>query len=252
MDELFFSMLVYMYHFTPLVVGVADLVLAIIIFKAKTKTGVLGLIFASSFLISIMTFLKQTILPRALTAEMCSRYIAISNYAVFVLDLVAILGICIYIHKVYGKKWIYIPVYLIYIGGRLLLSAVTMLVNRAGVELLAIILITQFVSFIASGSAKAVVIVVFYKHRREEKIIPHMWIIWLSTLALSLVSCVLAAINQIALRGLERPNYDVLTIIDTLVMIWYLITTLADLIVPVYIVIRNSKFKREAVKAEIE
>lgn len=167
--------------FFSVLVGIALLIIGMLITTSKTKsTKILGIGFIVdailSFLANVLNLIRYTTgNPDLITAL---------AQAINVLSITSMLAgaliICLFIHKNYGCKWIYFPIFAQPVVNGIANVAFRYVFSRMGDSRQYITgtgLSTAMSSLVVGSVEALILIIVFYKNRKNEKIIPHAWII---------------------------------------------------------------------------
>lgn len=163
----------------PLGAFLAELVLGILVASKKVKpTKILGI----GFIIASVNMLTGNIpqfIARYVGSAVFARISAALSWTGSICSLAASFCICLFIHKRYGKKLIYIPVMAVPVVGSVASSLVALLLNRTAApdRFLPIwITLTRSINnFITSTVAAVAIIIVLYRCRQKEDIVPSLW-----------------------------------------------------------------------------
>ena len=239
--------------------AVAVLVIGILIAVNKVKsTKVLGISFIISAVASLTSSL-QDILIRYVDIEKYAQYVSISSVVTLISSLVAALCISIFIHKSYGKKFIYIPVMLLPVSSIVANLIVRTALNSSSASMSAgawgyWMTLTGEINNLVTGTVSAVIIItVLYKNRNTEKAVPKLWLF--KTISF-IVGCVLACFRivsysmMIAATVNGKSNISVLAQLwtgnlETIAFMTQLFGALAALIIPIYVLISVSDVSRK-------
>lgn len=233
----------------------ADLTAAVIgfiIVSGKTKSvKILGLSFGVNGIIGIIH--QVCLVARYLnpTPEMVVKTSSASNVVSAVSTLFGILCICLFIHKNYGCKWIYFPLFaqpVVNVVSRMAFLAV---LSRIGGEITLIAgsgLSSGVTSLVTGTVTSIILIVVFYKNRQNEKVIPHMWIIRLIIYCWGLILTI-AGIGFYAYclsRGsnAERLYVELSSKFSEFQTIYTILDSFVYVVMPIYILVMAKKAER--------
>ena len=233
----------------------ADLTAAVIgfiIVSGKTKSvKILGLSFGVNGIIGIIQ--QVCLVARYLnpTLEMVKKTSSASNVVAAVSTLFGILCICLFIHNNYGCKWIYFPLFaqpVVNVVSRMAFLAV---LSRIGGEITLITgsgLSSGITSLVTGTVTSIILIVVFYKNRQNEKVIPHMWIIRLITYCWGLIFTI-AGIGFYAYclsRGAnaERLYVELSNKFSEFQTIYMILDSFVYVVMPIYILVLAKKAER--------
>lgn len=259
-NDFFVSILAMASFIMPVIAGVAGLVLGIIVLSAKVKpTKILGL--------SVLFSSLSTLISGAYTLTLAygggiklARLSVVQSVGAGILLIAVYFCISFYIHKNYGKKYIYIPLILIPFVGRLCSTVVSILINRLAASTDSLPFLISSTSnvgnLIVSVVVTIILIVVFFKNRKIEKIIPHTYIIYIISLAWTVISELFTIVyyELMVFRVMELLNAKFLNDLSLdgyldMLMIFYMFGALVGLIFPIYLTVMVMKESR---KAEIE
>lgn len=157
------------------------------------------------------------------------------------------LCICIYLHKNYGKKYIYIPVLLLPIFGMIADAGAVLLLNRSYISGIKYAMLTSLANDVTNIATltliSIVIIIVLYKNREKEKIIPKAWFVKGITVIWGIVEIVAISIiyvSVIALAesgGYKGPSENTLILLSAV----QAIDSIVAVIVPFYVLSRVRK-----------
>ena len=167
------------FYLTPLTAIVATLLGIWIILNKIRSVRILGVCYIVSSLSSMVSFIYRYVIDNRIEEYyVLNRYI---NLVSGICTIISTVCLCIFLHKNYGKKLIYIPLLSMPLLHRVLNVIATrviniLVVNGAGyVGWINLVLIIN--SFVTGSVTAIIVILVFYRNRNSEKVIPHMWMI---------------------------------------------------------------------------
>lgn len=231
----------------PVLAGIAGLVFGIITTAGKQKSvKVLGIGFIIQFISSILTAVLN-VCVRTLPMKVYAAYSVGLNYFSIVCGIASLLCICIFLHKNYGTKLIYIPVFAIHIGGMLITNAVSNMLNRIknipkGSRGLWIAMTANINRFIVAAAIAVILIVIFYKHRKSEKVIPKAWIFRIIMLAASFMAVMISSLYYLSMfshtKMLSSPISSNETFVSLMMAVFQ---SLAELFFPAYVAVRSLK-----------
>ena len=229
-------------RFLPLLGSIGQIVLGILILTAKPKsTKIFGIGIIVSSLGGMMTFARSGALMAG-SVEMYSKVITGTSIVSFCVAFISVLCMCIFIHKNYGKKLIYIPLLIIEVLAPLASTLVRVLLLKAvgvGFESLqAWILMTGTInSLVTAVASSLILILIFRKHRDSEKVIPHYWIILTINLIYKVITSLILIIFSLQLLRDPSLISDLTNINDLIMLSGYLF----GLISPIYICVMAFK-----------
>lgn len=161
------------------------------------------------------------------------------------------LCICIYIHKTYGQKHIYIPVLLLPFVVMLADAGAVLMFNRIMTETIGqamlISLVNDVNNIVTVTLIAIVIIIVLYRNREKEKIIPKAWLVKGITVIWGIAEIVIISIVYISVIALvEAGDYDASS--DNTVMflsIVQAVDSIVAVIVPFYVLSRVRKASKQ-------
>ena len=231
--------------------AVVLLVLGIMIVANRTKqTKVLGIGYIITALSSAAVFFYN-ILLNFFGAEKVVVYGDVVMLGTILCVLGSSLCICIYLHKNYGKKLIYIPVLLMPVVGMIADAGAVLLLNRTiggGIKhAMLISLVNDVTNILTVTVMSIVIIIVLYRNREKEKIIPKAWLAKCITVIWGIVEIVAVSIIYMSvIAAAEKGDYKSTS--DTTLMFLnavQAVDSLVAVIVPVYVLSSVSKVSRK-------
>ncbi len=236
------------------VAGLALLVIGIMVVAGKVKsTRIFGVSFIFSGIALAVTFVFNFLL-RYINQEMLVRMSYVTSITSLVSKFAVALCICIFFHKNYGKKYIYIPIMLITVAAPVANFIVTRGLLSSGMGLVSsywVMLVQVVNEFVVGAATSVITISVFYKFRNVEKIIPKAWIAYtikfiagvcfsgflIITYSMMVATNGMRQAELTGFAGFWMANYETLNIyVDIL-------SALTALVVPLYIVVMVYKNK---------
>ena len=221
----------------PFIVGIA-LLAGLITLLCKTKsTKVLGLGIVLSSVSSILDCIFQVMI-KTTTAEAAYEFNSSAGIIQFFLLTGSILCLCLFIHKNYGKKLIYLPLLLIPLAEAALTIVVARSLGNAlsGDELgIRTSISTLIISCISGIITSLIVIHAFFTNRDEEEVIPKAWLCKVIALAGSVLQS--ATILAIYLMQLQDKALSAAQG-DSLFMMTVFAGTLFTIVFPLYLMIK--------------
>ena len=242
-------LIIYLGQLLPVFAGVALLVLGIMIAAGKEKSvKVLGIGYIVKSVPAIMSAVSNLVI-RMISAKVFASFSVGTSYISLICSTGFLVCVCLFIHKNYGKKLIYIPILAVHIGG-LIVSRVVMvlLVNvlKASKNYSAWISITNTINiFVVDAAVAVIIIIMLYMNRQNEKVIPMAWLGEVIILAASTFRTLiydgyyLAVINNSRLRNIS----------DTMMTLFFGVISLAVVATPLYITVMA--YKRKNVPAAV-
>ena len=242
--------------------GCALLVLGVLVTINKEKqTKILGIGFIISGVASILSGVFTTFRPMMGAVIYAKLSIGVNLIASLV-SIATMFCLCRYIHKTYGKKYIYIPVFAIMLVNRIASTVVAFCLNKTGNGMITAywINLTNSINGFISGTAIAVILfLAFYQNRDKEKIIPDTWKIRIALYVISLIKTGYYVFAYVVLlKVVKNHSYDPGGLIsflygkaDAILMLLELLDALAALIFPIYVFVRLKKERAQKIP-EIE
>ncbi len=255
-NDIFFSILIPASGIVPLIISVAVLVMGIVVIISKVRqTKILGLSLILSSLAGIITCVYR-LDSLSSNSGMIAGLRMLNTYANAVLSLAVSFCICFYIHKTYNKRSVYIPVFLIPIAAGILKTVIAFLINRGpdnGASRVLIPLIQSIISLPVFIVVSVILLMVFYKNRNIEKIIPKTYIVRLINLVWGCFSGAYAILMYALMyasskiRESDFPSFLVWLAhySQPLNMIFTIIGSFMSLIFPIYLLISIRKASRQ-------
>lgn len=243
--QLFVNFYYSFYQYSNLILGIVELVIGIIIAAGKTKpTKVLGI----SYIISSLILMAESALKILISFVPIEVYANINEVvvcAVIVLSLGSLLCLCIYIHKNYGKKLVYIPAFLIAIGVRFIPVIANQFIRQMEFENdhygMTVSIISQITSYASSLPLALFLLIVFAVNRNKEKIIPSVWKCMLIEMIVSFVQF----FSSIVVNRMMTTAYSAGERIFVMSqMVFYMIAVQIILLTPIYVLIKSKKAAR--------
>ncbi len=234
-------------------IDIAALVIGILITTSKIKsTKILGIGYiisaALGFISDSLFILRSTLKSPELVASMSP----INTVLSFMATVAGLLCICLFIHRNYGYKWIYFPLLaqpVVSIISTLAFRFVLIRIAGSTQYIAGTGLSNAFTSLILGSVEALILILVFYKNRKAEKIIPHAWIIRIVSFCCSLILNVSSVIfyGKYFFSGAGGDNlYFALISKFTMFQYCFLIfLSLVGLVMPVYILVMAKKAEKQ-------
>ena len=241
----------------PLFVGVmiqiALLIIGMFIITGKiNSTKILGIGFVISAILGFIFNVLNLIRNTAGSPELISTLSQITNVVSVIATLAGSICICIFIHKNYGCKWIYFPILAQPIVNAISTVAFIYVFSRMGDAIHYVIGtgLSSGLTALVIGAVEAVIlIIVFYKNRNIEKIIPHAWIIRLVSFCFYLIlpvsSVVFYTICLSAGAGGADLYFDMSERFLIFQYVYSFFNSLVSLALPVYILVMTKKAEKK-------
>ena len=179
MKAVSYQLLYYLCIILPLIAGLGMIVTGVMITAGKEKSvKVLGIGFMIEGVGRLLSG-ASTVFARMGSVKMFASYSVGANIASALCIAAGLVCMCIFIHKNYGKKLIYIPVLSIQAGGWIINRIVVLLLFKTNIRSNAAVWIsmTQIINnFVISAAVTVIIIVVLFKNRNNEKVIPQAWL----------------------------------------------------------------------------
>ena len=237
-------------------------IIGFIIVSGKIKSvKILGIGYIVTGIIGIVTqasFLARNIVR---TSDIIRILINVDTAAAVVSSLFGLLCVCLFVHKNYGCKWIYFPLFaqpIVSAFSRVVSGFVLSRIGGEGVLIAGTGFSTNVTSLVTGTVTAIILIVVFYRNRKNEKIIPHAWIIRLITYCWSLVM-IIASIGFYAFclsggSGAESIYFEHIENFSIFQTIYTLFGSFVGIVMPVYILVmaKRAERKLEETSAYIE
>lgn len=212
----------------------------------------LGIAYILSFVTSLLSIL-MIFVPRFLGIRAMT---AISLAFTLIRTTVSItcsFFIARFLHKRYGKKLIYIPVVIVPVVGYFANTAVATLLTKVGTgngKLGFWINLTQNINNLITATVSAMaVIIVLYKNKGNEKIIPNAWILKIIVYVWGVLAYLFnITYYSLMVAGTKAKGtllFPVVMNFEGLSMIVLLINLLVALIIPIYVLVMVKKTARQ-------
>ena len=236
---------------------VAMIAIGIVVVANRVKpTKILGVSFIIAAIGSLFSSVNNVIV-RYVGVEIYAKYSSFSAIAGIICSLVVALCLCIYIHKSYGKKYIYIPIMLLTVAAPVATVIVNLCLTKVGnVPSLGywISLVHSINDLVVNSAKCAVLIVVLYKNRLNEKIIPHAWIVFVIKLVSGIFISgfyIFSYSMIIATDGMPRSEISsfassVLATSEKAYLVVGIISSMVALAFPLYVIVMVCKKKASA------
>ncbi len=230
-----------LFYFVRPAIYLAIAVFGFIILFGKTKsTRILGLSFVLTSFASLLEC-ASTLIVRFSGADTYFNFVSASSTIQVVITIAAPLCMCIFIHKNYGRKLIYIPLLILPVLNIVARIAINEAFNSAGMSGNDFFRWTNTVNVISSfviGAAVAIIlIIVFHKNRKMEKIIPLAWIFEIVNLVWSAVfSFCLCISYQTMYQGKTASDFS-----NSIVITALFLQAVISMVFPVYVMIMAVK-----------
>ena len=248
--------------FFSLLLDIALLIIGMFITTSKTKpTKILGIMYMIDGVLGFVSGVISLIRMRGYTSALIASLTWVNNVISVVTSIAVILCICLYVHKNYGCKWIYFPLFaqpVVNLISNIVFRAVLSRIGDTAQYVVSSGLATSLTSLVTSSVGAIILILVFYKNRNNEKIIPHTWAIRLAAFCVSLVSPIVCIIYYAVCLSSELKGVGIyftssykLTVFQ---YIFSFIFSLVCFILPVYILVmaKRAEGKQEETAADIE
>ena len=258
--------------------GIHPLVLlvAVIGISAALASGIIGVFIVSGKIKSVkilgIGYIVLSVLELFSEAAFLSRFIIrttemgaaannINTVLSFATSIVGTLIICLFVHKNYGCKWIYFPLFAQPVVSAISPVVFGIVISRISNQMTFIAgtgLSTNITSLVTGSVSAIILIIVLYKNRKVEKIIPHAWIIRLITYLWGLVMTIAGIVFYAScLSGgadSEQIYVNMLTEFSTFQYIHTAISRIVTLALPIYILVmvKRAEKKLEETSAYIE
>jgi len=169
-----------LFYFVRPVIYLAITVFGFIILFSKTKsTRILGLSFVLTSFANLLEC-ASIFVGRLCSQAVYMNYVNVERILQMVIMIAAPLCMCIFIHKNYGRKFIYIPLLILPVLNNVARIAIDNAFNSFGMPVNDFVMWTNTVNaingFVIGAVSSVILIIVFYKNRKKEPVIPLTWI----------------------------------------------------------------------------
>lgn len=228
----------------PFIIGAAELAIGILITVSRVRSArILGVRFIILSISLVISGFYEIMFHFMISQELMNWNIAKTVlYLVFL--SAASLCICIYIHKNYGKKFIYLPVMIIPVAGWFISRVVVLLISKIQGQIhnfgVWANLTSVLCEIIFSSVVSVILITIFWKNREKENVIPNAWLILLVTFILDLINkgCDVLLNAGLAVESFSESLFNSYMLIQNLEM-------LEGLIFPIYILVCVAKASKQ-------
>ena len=239
--------------FLSVLIQIALLIIGMFITTGKIKsTKILGIMYLVDAILGFITNVVSFIRYSFVTPELLALLTKANSVLSVVITLAGFLFICLYVHKNYGCKWIYFPIFAQPVVNVIATIAFRAVFNRMGNTAQYIIIsgLSTSLSSLVTGSVGAIILIhVFHKNRNNEQIIPHMWAIRLATFCASLISPIVSIIYYGVCYGSEVRGTSIyfftsykLTFFQ---FVFAAIYSLVCMIMPIYILVMVKRAEKK-------
>lgn len=229
--------------------GIVLLVVGILITSNKIKpTRILGIAFIISAVTSLIS--RSTgLLMRYGNVETFARTSSATSVIVFAGSIAATLCVCIFLHKRYGSKFVYIPLLLLPLVSRFASVIVTSALNGSGVSSSElgywISLVYNINSLVTEIAAALIIIIILYKNSSKEDLIPKTWALRTITLIWNCFVTGVTVTTYCANLAKIKAGSNEVTIFasswlmnsDSLGLLVEMISGFVALIIPIYVLV---------------
>ena len=240
---------------------VAMIIVSILIIANKTSsTKILGIGYLVAGLVELANQCFNLLL-RYGDMERVVIFSSVLGIAGFIGNLALNLCISIFLHKNYGKKFVYIPLMLLPVAAKVADYLVRVLINSSsasGTEMGYWMLMTSVINGFVTGTAVAVIIIVIlYMNSKKEQVIPKAWILRIVTLLWSFTMTGFNIFNYGTMlashaaddKAVKNALSNMVVSSDTVYLMLEIIGALVMLIIPIYILAMASKASKKAALA---
>ena len=234
-------------------VNIALLIIGCIIASGKTKSvKILGIGYIVAGIIEIVLAAALLVRYTIRNTEIIVMTSNVSPVLSTVSSLFGLICVCIFVHKNYGCKWIYFPLLAQPVVSAIASVTFASVFSRIGGEMMLIAgmgLSTNVTALVTGAVTAIILIVVFYKNRKAEKIIPHTWLIKLIIYCWSMVLIVASIVfYAICLSGgsdAERLYIELLNNFSIFRSIYTIINSFVGLVLPIYVLVMAKRAERK-------
>lgn len=161
--------------------AIAGVVIGILITVGKTKsTRPLGISYILSAINSLTGFISGSLM-HVLSVKEIYGFQYSRTIITFALSLASTYFICRFIHKNYGKKFIYIPMFLLPVLTLVLTFLSNHIFNRhktwGDSTPYLVNLGNLAVSLLITTISTVIIVVILFKYRKNEKVVPYLWLL---------------------------------------------------------------------------
>lgn len=194
------------------VIFLAIAVFGFIILFSKTKsTRILGLSFVLTSFASLLEC-ASIFVVRLGGQAVYLNYVNVESIVQMAVMIASPLCMCIFIHRNYGKKFIYIPLLILpvlTIVSRIVINESFNSLGFSGNDLIKWAnTVNTINSFVLGSVASVILIIIFYKNRKTEPVIPLAWIFEIVGLAASAFYSIFLCISYLTMYQDGRMASD--------------------------------------------
>lgn len=237
--------------------SIACIVIGILIAVSKTKsTRPLGISYILSALNTLMGYISGSLL-HVLSIKEIYGFQYTRTIISFALSLAATYFICRFIHKNYGKKFIYIPMFLFPVLTLVLTFLSNHIFNRhktwGDSTPYLVNLGNLAVSLLITTISTVIIVVILFKYRKSEKVVPYLWLLRILFLIWTYFNYAFTSTTVVIdMVNTDVPKRD----LAPFVSFWMdnysstsnflaIISSLISLIVPLYVLINARSFAQK-------
>ena len=185
------------------VIFLAITVFGFIVLFSKTKsTRILGLSFVFTSFANLLEC-ASIFVVRLGNQAVYMNYVYVESILQMVIMIATPLCMCIFIHRNYGKKLIYIPLLILPVLNIVTRIAINKAFNSFGMPVNNFVMWANTVnainSFVIGAVSSVILIIVFYKNRKKEPVIPLTWIFEIVGLAGSMFYTLFLCISYLTM-----------------------------------------------------
>ena len=231
-----------LFYFVRPAIYLAIAVFGFIILFGKTKsTRILGLSFVLTSFASLLEC-ASTLIVRFSDADTYSNFVSVSSIIQVVITIAAPLCMCIFIHRNYGKKLIYIPLLILpvlNIVARFIINEAFSNLRMSGNGFSMWFYTVDVInSFVIGAAVTVILIIVFHKNRKMEKIIPLAWIFEIVNLAGSALFSFCLCVSYLTMYQNGKVSSDFSYSIS---MTAFFLQALVSMAFPIYVMVMAVK-----------
>lgn len=237
-----------LFYFVRPAIYLAIAVFGFIILFGKTKsTRILGLSFVLTSFASLLEC-ASVLIVRFSGDAAYANFVSTISIVQTIITIAAPLCMCIFIHRNYGKKLIYIPLLVLPVLNIVARITINEAFNSLGMSGQDMLMWSNTVnaidSFVIGAAVTVILIIIFYKNRKTEKIIPLAWIFEIVNLVWSAVfSFCLCISYQTVYQGKTASDFS-----NSIVITALFLQAVISMVFPVYVMImavKKGKLKSE-------
>ncbi len=258
-------MIMFMWFALSIIIGCAAIALLclglLILFNRVKSTRILGAGYIITALSTAAVFMYNFVLLK-FGAEEVVKYGDPIMIGTVVCAFLSSLCVCIFIHRNYGKKLIYVPILLLPAANvsvsALLTLLLQILLRKGSIDgfehAMLLSLVSDVCNFASVMVAAIIIAVVLYRNREIEKVIPKAWKAKTITIIWNAIAILAITVTYLSLIAAARSGSNTINSDNSVVVLTFIqaLDSLVSLVVPIYVLVRVKKVSRERNNTQVE